>query len=972
MTLHKLHAGDGYTYLTRQVASGDVTRTASQSLADYYLASGNPTGRWMGVGARELAVSGTVREDQMRSLFGAGMHPDAEQIIALEEANGASPEAARTAARLGQAFPAFHTRESRDDRIAERIARYEAKDGHAPDATTRARIETSEAAKERRAVAGYDLVFTPVKSASILWGLGDAATRQAASDAHHAAVENVLAWLETETCFARTGKAGVQTKARGFIAAAFDHFDSRSGDPDLHTHVAISNKVRALHDLSDGRAHWLSLDARVLHAAGVAASERYNTRFEDELSRRLGVAFTERPDTVRADKRPVREIAGVPFDLIRSFSQRRAAIEDRYRELAADYRNTHRHDPDTAAQLRLAQQATLDTRGDKILGETLADKITRWRTEARPFLGKDPDRRLAELMNPKAPARAWDPDEVPVDLIAEVATSVVAEHKATWTRWNVLAEIERQIRHLRFATAPHRERVTVRALERALSPDVAVPLSNDATTYGSPRYTTQHILDAEQRLLDTARAHTDHPVMAEPDAVARIWAYEEAQGHRLDPGQRRLVLDFLTNPHALSIGVGPAGSGKTTAMRALATIWREAGRRVIPLAPSATAAQVLADELGTRAENLHKFQHLTAEPVSGDDWAHLRPGDLVLVDEASLAGTTRLDWLTQHAHMAGAVVRLLGDPYQLSAVEAGGAFRLLVGDIGGPELDTLHRFHNPDEAAATLQIRGGDPAGLRFYEDNHRVVTGSGPHLLEYAYNAWERDTRRGLSSIIIASTERDARALNTTARAARIRAGEIGRAGGVRLRDGTTAGVGDIITTRRNNRALTTIHGTYVKNGDRWTVTEVSGDGRLHVERGGACVELPSGYVADHVQLGYAVTTHRAQGATADTAHVIVDETTTREALYVGATRARTCTYLYVADQQLLRLDTDRPPTPESNPFEMLREALSRSGPHRSATQTRRSARRRARTSNLQLPQHRRDDNGNLGPGRAGIARSW
>jgi hypothetical protein len=92
MTLHKLHAGNGYTYLTRQVAAGDEGRSPGQLLADYYTASGNPPGRWVGAGAADLQVTGRVREEQMRALFGRGMHPDAEQIVALEVAAGASPK----------------------------------------------------------------------------------------------------------------------------------------------------------------------------------------------------------------------------------------------------------------------------------------------------------------------------------------------------------------------------------------------------------------------------------------------------------------------------------------------------------------------------------------------------------------------------------------------------------------------------------------------------------------------------------------------------------------------------------------------------------------------------------------------------------------------------------------------------------------------------------------------------------------
>ena len=76
MTVHKLSAGDGYTYLTRQVASADERRRPGQSLADYYVARGNPPGVWLGRGAGQLGVEGgVVTEGQMRALFGEGRHP---------------------------------------------------------------------------------------------------------------------------------------------------------------------------------------------------------------------------------------------------------------------------------------------------------------------------------------------------------------------------------------------------------------------------------------------------------------------------------------------------------------------------------------------------------------------------------------------------------------------------------------------------------------------------------------------------------------------------------------------------------------------------------------------------------------------------------------------------------------------------------------------------------------------------------
>ena len=302
---------------------------------------------------------------------------------------------AERAAKLGRAFPNYTPLPPRAERVTQRVTRFADEHGRPPSSSERSRIEAEEARRDRRAVAGYDLVFTPVKSVSLLWALGSAATREQVEAAHHEAVADTLAWLERETAFARIGDAGqAQIETRGFLAAAFDHRDSRAGDPDLHTHVAISNKVRARDDHADGRPRWLSLDARVIHAAAVAASERYNTRLEEAMSRRLGVEFTERADSIRRDKRSVREVAGVPVALIKHFSRRRAAIEDRYRELASDYRHTHGHEPPREAQLKLAQQATLETRDGKAAPTSLAEQITGWRDEAAAVLGDD---QLADL-----------------------------------------------------------------------------------------------------------------------------------------------------------------------------------------------------------------------------------------------------------------------------------------------------------------------------------------------------------------------------------------------------------------------------------------------------------------------------------------------------------------------------------------------------------------------------------------------
>ena len=131
---------------------------------------------------------------------------------------------------------------------------------------------------------------------------GNLASAAVIERCHQAAIKDALDFIEAKALFTRRGTNGVrQVDVRGLVATAFTHRDSRAGDPDLHTHVAVANKVQT----RDGR--WLSIDGRVLYKAVVAASETYNTALERHLTRDLGVRFAERAD---ADprKRPVRGV----------------------------------------------------------------------------------------------------------------------------------------------------------------------------------------------------------------------------------------------------------------------------------------------------------------------------------------------------------------------------------------------------------------------------------------------------------------------------------------------------------------------------------------------------------------------------------------------------------------------------------------------------------------------------------------
>ncbi|KQP66907.1 hypothetical protein [Nocardioides sp. Leaf285] len=209
--------------------------------------------------------------------------------------------------------------------------------------------------------------------------------------------------------------------------------------------------------------------------------------------------------------------------------------------------------------------------------------------------------------------------------------------------------------------------------------------------------------------------------------------------------------------------------------------------------------------------------------------------------------------------------------------------------------------------------------------------------MVDAAYVAWRADCAAGRASILVTESARDVRALNERARAERILLDGAVDHREAHLADGCRASVGDVVITRQNDRRIRTLRGGWVMNGDRWLVTDIRRDGSVLVKRlgsrGGRTV-LPPEYVAEHLDLGYAVTAHRAQGVTVDTAHVVVTASTTRENLYVSMTRGRESNIAYVALDQ----PDDSHSTPEADDVTartVLYGVLQHTGADLSATQT-------------------------------------
>ena len=296
-------------------------------------------------------------------------------------------------------------------------------------------------------VAGFDLTFSAPKSVSVAWAVADEATQGLIYAAHQAALEHVIGYAEEHVFTSRSGSGGVvQEDIRGVVAAAFDHWDSRAGDPQLHTHVVVMNRVQT----TDGV--WRTLDSRGLFRSTVGLSEMYNGVLSDYLTQALGwgwEACRRRHSDV-----PKYEVAGVSERLQEEFSSRSTDIEAAKEVLVAGFVASRGRQPSAREVLQMRQQATLSTRPDKHL-RPLAELVEGWRGRARDVLGSDPVAWVETLAgrNDLPLLRAGDlADEMLVEA-AKVAVHTVAEKRSTFARSNVFAEVLRQFHGVRFATA---------------------------------------------------------------------------------------------------------------------------------------------------------------------------------------------------------------------------------------------------------------------------------------------------------------------------------------------------------------------------------------------------------------------------------------------------------------------------------------------------------------------------------------
>ena len=678
------------------------------------------------------------------------------------------------------------------------------------------------------------------------------------------AATEIIGWL-AEHATTRVGPRGrqVQVPVEQLEAAVVRHYTSRAGDPHRHLHLQINARVFAA-------GKW-----RGLHSVGVVDSiEAINgighaaVMCDPEFRHTLAAHGY----TLNADTGEVTQLARY----VGAFSARASQIARNIDRYEAQWRGDHPNtEPGPVLRRTWDRRAWAQARPDKVVPKDGAQLAHRWADELRE-LGFVPPTRTTSLT-------ATAIGRINRDAVAALVLSRFGARQSSWNAADIRGEVERIVASVDVvvpALVRHElvEDLTDRTVARC------VPL---LARTGVPEHiralTSREVLDAEADLTWCLAARAEHP--GTPDRRG-----SRMVGRRLDEAQRQVVA-ALAGTGELLVIEGAAGAGKTTTLAAARDLLTIRGHRLLVVTPTLKAARIVQEQTradafsaawlvhqhGYRWDTDGRWSRVQAQP---DALARLRPGDLLLVDEAGMLDQDTARALLNIADVNQARIAFVGDRHQLPAVGRGGVL-----DHGArwarPEarlaLETVHRFADPEYAELSLLMRTGERAGEVFGELVRRgeVVVHASEVELTAALTAVE--------GLVIADTREQVGVLNAAIRDHRIATTGAGvstesitTAAGVRL------GPGDRVTTRRNDRHLG------VANRDTWTVTRIGADGSLTVAGHPGERVLPRRYVHDHVELAYATTVYGAQGDTVDVAHLVVGQTTGAAAAYVGMTRGR------------------------------------------------------------------------------------
>lgn len=712
---------------------------------------------------------------------------------------------------------------------------------------------------------GMELVVSAHKSVAELGVIGRVEDMHAILDAETA---GTMAYLDalTQQAGGRRGRAATVSETSGIVYASTRHATSRAGDPCPHDHVLIANAVEML----DARGGWKAPDTTTwrehLHAATA-----YGRLCAAKVAVDLGYGIV--PDHGPSGRLGHWAIAGIPDEAMTLHSKRSAEIDDEMVRVGFDSYRARGH-------------AARNSRTTK-RHESVEDLMRLWRSELTEIgitiddmaraVDEAHDVRITEELT------AADVQALVVDLLGPDGR--LAAQKV-FSRRDVVVAAAPQLFGLDQTELGH-------VVDRVLADPLAIPLVG---VRGAKQraYVPACVLAAEQAIaavVEAGRLRVDAAHISDADAnQAMILTQRALGGILLTKGQQRAVSGICTSGHGVDLVLGVAGAGKTTALNAVRLAFEDAGYTVVGTATSGQAARTLGRDAGietssTLASLLWRLDHRRTQ---------LDANTLVILDEAGMTDDTDLLRLLTAAEDAGAKVVMVGDDRQLGAVGPGGGLGALIErhEPGVWVLDQNVRQVDPTERAALDELRAGSvDAAVDWMVGHGRIVTAPDrAEAIGAVVDAWIADVDGGLDTMMLAWRRANVDGLNEVAREAftdrgLLNGAELKAPGGRRYQAGdrvvtlAPGARGEIVTSERG-----TITSVDVEDGSMRARMD---DGRLqHFPR-----ELTG---RDHMAHGYAITVHRSQGATVDSAHRLEDGGG-RELAYVSMSRARDRSTVYV-----------------------------------------------------------------------------
>ncbi|WP_217922709.1 MobF family relaxase [Miltoncostaea oceani] len=694
----------------------------------------------------------------------------------------------------------------------------------------------------------FDLTFTAPKSVSVLAAVGDESIRQAVLAAQADGARAGLDYLERRACFVRRGRNGVTVlPGQGFAGAMYLHEMARSGDPHVHAHVVIANRVKG----PDGR--WSAPDMRPVFAEAKTAGTIAEAAMRDALSRSLGVGWGPL-------RNGIAELAGVPARVCEHFSQRHAEIVEE--ATARGYVS--------ARGIDVIQRETRDRK--RVVSRERAASQWRARAAEHGFGARE----LAALIGR---SRGVDAQEQRAALEAcrskMLGPAGLTQRSAHFTRREVIQALAEA--HPGGAAACVLEALADQFIATSCVSLLAARVEANRG-HQEALFSTPDMLRCEARLLATASG-----VDPRGGIVAARSAVDGAISARptLGSDQAAAVRHLCLGDARVRVMEAGAGTGKTFALEAVREAYESSHIPVIGVAWQGQAADVLQRDAGIQSETAA----LLLDRLARGDTDAIPAGAVIVCDEASMMPTRALERLASEAAQRCARLILVGDRAQLPAIDAAGGFAALADRLGSAELTENRRQRTDLQRQVAERLADGRPAdALALLADHDRLhAFDDGREARAALVAAWAQaslaDPARGL---ILAHDRHEVATLNLMARRALDDAGLLGPS---RLTaSGREWAAGDRVVCRRNDYRVG------VRNGTRGTVVQIDSASKallVRVDDAGV-VRLPEGYL-DDVQYGYALTGHISQGATVDRTFLsATPERGGREWAYVASSRQR------------------------------------------------------------------------------------